>query len=146
MLFEMFRHFITTLSPLRAPFTSLSDAASLNSQGLATLKKQTLERPADRKAERPLRLEIVQAPWIVLQLQDRRSNLVEPDIRRQSPRQQSNRQTVGTQLFADLARIQIIRRSNHLRMQSVDVVSVVDPERRLNDWQLNDKLDPRRAA
>src|SRR6267378_2295567 len=127
MLFEMFCHFITTVSPDFARLSVHVRTLHEFPSSRTARKAQTLERPADRKAERPLRLEIVQTPWIVLQLQDRRSNLVEPDIRRQSPRQQSNRQTIGTQLFADLARIQIIRRSNHLRMQPVDIVSVVDP-------------------
>src|SRR5712692_8193084 len=144
MLFEMFRHFITTFSPAFARL-------SLHCRTLYRLipkvsqhsKKQTLERPADRKAKRPLRLEIVQAPWIVLQLQDRRLDLVEPYIRRQRAGQQSYLRTVRSNLIADIPRIQIIRWRDNLCMQPVDIVGVIHPERRLDDWQLNDKLDPR---
>src|SRR6266850_1003252 len=147
MLSEMFRHFITTVSPAFARLSLIFERCITEFPSSCTARKaQTLERPADRKAERSLRLEIVQASWVVLQLQDCWLDLVEPDIRWQSPWQQPNWQTVRPQLLADLARIQVIRRSDNLRMQPVDIVGVVDPEGRLNDWQLNDELDPRRAS
>src|SRR6266849_9043119 len=137
MLFEMFRHFITTVSPA---FARLSLVFGRCIPKVSQHKKQTLERPADRKAERPLWLEIVQAPRIVLQLQDRRLDLVEPYIRRQRAGQQSYLRTVRSNLIADIPRIQIIRWRDNLCMQPVDIVGVIHPERRLDDWQLNDKL------
>src|SRR6267378_3272267 len=146
MLFEMFCHFITTVSPDFARLSVHVRTLHEFPSSRTARKAQTLERPADRKAERPLRLEIVQTPWIVLQLQDRRLDLVEPHVRRQRPGQQSNLRTVRSNLIADVARIQIIRRRNNLCMQPVDIVGVIHAERRLDDWQLNDKLDPRRAA
>src|SRR5712692_6723373 len=56
----------------------------------------TLECPANGEAKRTLRLEIVEAPRIFQQLVERRPDLVEPHIRRQSPRQQSNGQAIRT--------------------------------------------------
>ena len=43
--------------------------------------------------------------------------------------------------FADLTRVNVGILSHQLVVQAMDVVGIVDAERRLNDGKLDDKLD-----
>src|SRR5260370_41858243 len=82
-----------------------------------------LERPANREAERPCRLEIVETPRSQHQPVQGRLDLRVEDIR------------IGALEERFFARLDEIGGRNDLRMQTAYVISVINPERRCNDRQ-----------
>src|SRR5215469_2238519 len=114
---------------------------------------RALERPAHGEAERRLGFEIVQPPGIREQLAERRFDLKVPHVRRQrawieshlhAARTRHERVLVGR--FANLERVDIRVLGDQLLIQPMDVVRVIDAERRLDDGQLHHELDAGRTA
>src|SRR5258708_26360785 len=109
-----------------------------------------LECPAQGKAERTLRLEIVDAPGVEEQLLQGRLPVIEgvrqmrgpvPQLRPGGARRQAIIQPVANQSGPEET-----VRSNNPRMQWMHVVGVINPEGRLNNRQLHHKFNACRSA
>src|SRR6266576_6663623 len=95
----------------------------------------SLERPAHREPEGCFRLKVIQPARIVLNEIDLRHDLIV-----ENNRIKSSPQEINFALFNE----RLLR--HDFLVQTVDVICVVDAERRLHDGQTHDEFDTGRAT